>query len=429
MKYKFRIVVLALLLGIQSFAQEKLSLNLIDAQNYALEHNRTLKNASLAIREAEAARWQTLSAMLPQVSANADYSNNLGHKLDLQGNKIAMPPSGTFSLTASVGASVSQMISIKLNDISAKMADITKKQTEQQTVDQVKNLYYSILVMQETVGLLEKNLENLYQLLKHTQQSVEVGVAEQIDADQISVQIVTMETNIRSSKRSLEMLYNSLRLQMGVKVSTEISLSQTLTDLMDTDNALLLLNHDFILDKNFDYQLMQQNVAQLKTQVDMKKWDFAPSLSGYYRYTKIKYFSDEMTFNMTPPNSIGATLSIPIFSSGNRVAALKETKFRYEEQLNTLADTEESLNIQHRQLCYNLSSAYDSFEAQQKNVEVSQRVFDNITRKYEYGMASSIDVTDASTNVVTAQNNYVQSLLEVVSAQIDLEQLLNVENN
>jgi len=75
-----------------------------------LEHNRTLKNASLSIREAEAARWQSLSAMLPQVDAGADYSNNLGHKLDLSGNKIAMPPSGTFSVTASIGASVSQII-------------------------------------------------------------------------------------------------------------------------------------------------------------------------------------------------------------------------------------------------------------------------------------------------------------------------------
>ena len=427
MKHKLKIVVLGLLLGIQSFAQEKLSLTLKDAQNYALEHNRTLKNASLSIREAEAARWQSLSAMLPQVDAGADYSNNLGHKLDLSGNKIAMPPSGTFSVTASIGASVSQIIGIKLNDISVKMADISRKQTEQQTVDQVKTLYYSILVMHESVGLLEKNLENLHQLFKHTEQSVEVGVAEQIAADQISVQIVTMETNIRSSKRSLEMLYNSLRLQMGVDVFTEISLSQNLPGLMDTDNALSLLNLDFILDKNYDYQLMQQNVEQLKTQVNMKKWAYAPSLSAYYRYTKIDYFSDESTFNMTPPNSIGATLSIPIFSSGNRSAALKETKLKYEAQLNTLADTEESLNIQHRQLCYNLSSAYDSFEAQKKNVEVSQRVFDNITRKYEHGMASSMDVTDASTNVVTAQNSYVQSLLEIVSAQIDLEQLLNVE--
>lgn len=428
MKHKFSMVVLGLLLSVQSFAQEKLSLTLTEAQAYALEHNRTLKNASLAIQEAEAARWQTLSTMLPQVTARADYSNNLGYKLDLSGNKISMPPSGTFSVNASIGASVVELISIKLNDISANMADITKKQTEQQTVDQVKNLYYSILVMQETVGLLEKNLENLQLLLKHTEQSVAVGVAEQIEADQISVQIVTMETNIRSSKRSLEMLYNSLRLQMGIQVSTEISLSQTLTDLLDTDNALSLLTLDFILDKNYDYQLMQQNVAQMKTQVDMKKWAFAPSLSAYYQYSKIKFFSNEATFNMTPPNSIGATLNIPIFSSGNRAAALKETKFRYEEQLNTLADTEESLNIQHRQLCYNLSSAYESFEAQKKNVEVSQRVFDNITRKYQHGMASSIDVTDASTNVVTAQNSYVQSLLEVVSAQINLGQLLNSEN-
>jgi len=120
-------------------------------------------------------------------------------------------------------------------------------------------------------------------------------------------------------------------------------------------------------------------------------------------------------------------LSIPIFFERQQVGSTQRNKTKVRSAVKYPCRYRGIIKYSHRQLCYNLSSAYDSFEAQKKNVEVSQRVFDNITRKYEHGMASSMDVTDASTNVVTAQNSYVQSLLEVVSAQIDLEQLLNVE--
>ena len=48
-----------------------------------------------------------------------------------------------------------------------------------------------------------------------------------------------------------------------------------------------------------------------------------------------------------------------------------------------------------------------------------------IAKKYEYGVASSLDVTNSGTNLIAAQSSYVQSLLEIVNAQISLEQLLN----
>ena len=58
-------------------------------------------------------------------------------------------------------------------------------------------------------------------------------------------------------------------------------------------------------------------------------------------------------------------------------------------------------------------------------MEVAGRVFDNIAKKYEYGVASSLEVTNAGTSLVNAQGTYVQSLLEIVDAQVALEQLLN----
>ncbi|MBO7321035.1 MAG: TolC family protein, partial [Bacteroidales bacterium] len=142
------------------------------------------------------------------------------------------------------------------------------------------------------------------------------------------------------------------------------------------------------------------------------------------QYTGKKNFG-EARFNMTIPHTIGISIAVPIFSSGQRFKALQGAKLEYQKQQNTLADTEMSLKIQHRQLKYNLTSAMERLETQKKNVEVSQRVFDNISLKYEHGYSSSMDVTTSGTNLIAAQSSYVQALLEFVNAQIELEKLLN----
>lgn len=408
-------------------AQENLSLSLEEAQEYALEHNRTIKNASMDVQIAEASRWQTLATMLPQVNFTADYSNMFGYSMDLGNFQISMPNSVTYGGTASVAISGAQVVGVQLESIAKNMADISLKQTEQEVTNQVKTLYYSALVMEETVSLLEKNLDNLEKLFAYTQRSVEVGVSEQTDADLISVQIATMSTNINSTKRSLEMVYNSLRLQLGLKADTGIGLSQTIDDLMAVEKAVALLDVDFMLDNNYNYQLLEQNVILSKKQVALKKWDYAPSLSAFYQYTKKEYMSDEATMNSTPPNMFGISLNIPIFSSGSRYKAVQEARLGYRQQRNTFDDTRESLIIQHRQLSYNLTSSYESFETQKKNMVVVQRVFDNVSRKYEQGMASSLDVTNSGTELIGAQSSYVQALLDVVNAQVELEKLLNLD--
>lgn len=405
------------------------SLTLKEAQKFALEHNRTLKNASLDVQKSEAARWQAIATMLPQVSGTVDYANMLGFSLNFNGMPIAMPPYMDFGVTTSVAFSAAQIISLGMSDIAINMSDVTYKKSEKQILDQVKTTYYSTLVMEETVKLLEKNLENLKELMHFTEESVKVGVSEQTEADQLSVQVAMMETSVNSTKRSLEMLYNSMRLQLGAGVDSKITLTQTIDDLMNIDKALALLGDNFILNNNYDYQLLLQNVELTKAQLKIKKWAYAPSVSVFHQYSHRENFSDQAGFNMTPPNMVGVKLSVPIFSSFSRYKAVAEAKYEYNKQLNTLADTQESLMIQHRQLRYNLSSAYESYETQKKNIEVSQRVFDNISRKYEQGMSSSLDVTNSGTTLITAQSSYVQALMELVSAQIALEELLNTDNN
>ena len=428
MKKKICLMLLQVVIGCTAlWAQDSImTLTLDEAQKVAKEHNRTLKNASLDVQKAEATRWQTIASMLPQVNGSLDYQNMCGYKMSLGGMDIAMPPSGTLGITAALQFSGTQVVGAYLGTIAMKMADISLKQTEQQIGNQVKSIYYSILAMERTVNLLEQNLENLRTLHRTTQNSVDVGVAEQTDADQLSVQVATMETTISSTKRSLEMLYNSMRLQLGVAPEQRISLSQSIEELINFENALSLLSEEFVIDNNYNYQLLKENTRLAKQQVHMKEWAYGPTITAAYQYSAKKYFSDERTMNMTPPNAISISLSVPIFSSGRNFTGVKEAKLAYKKQLNTLADTEDGLNIQHSQLKYNLSSAYESFDTQKKNVEVSQRVFTNISNKYEHGLASSLDVTNSGSNLISAQSSYVQALLELVNAQIELEELLNL---
>jgi outer membrane protein TolC len=122
---------------------------------------------------------------------------------------------------------------------------------------------------------------------------------------------------------------------------------------------------------------------------------------------------------------IGASVSLPIFSSGTRSAKVAEAKINYQKIQNTVASTEDALFVQERQMRYNLVSALENYENQTENIEVSQRVFNNILNKYKYGMSSSLDVTNASNNLITAQSNYVQSVMTLLNAQIELETLMN----
>lgn len=408
-------------------AQEstRLELSLEQAQQYALDNNRTLANAALDVQKSQATRWKTIASMLPQISAQGDYSNFLGYTMDFGTMSIPMNPNGTLSVTAAVALSGAQVVAIQITKIAEHMADLSQKQSEQQVRDQVKTLYYSALVMEETVKLLEENLGNMEQLYNYTEASVKAGIAEQTDADQLLVQLATMQTTISSSRRSLEMVYNSMLLQLGLDVNTEIVLTDTIDGLLNLQTASELLTQDFNLENNYNWQLLNENVNLARKQVHSARWAYAPTLSAYYQYSAKTYFGKDEGMNMTPPNMVGASVSIPIFSSFSRLKAVKEAKFDYEKQLNTLADTEDALRVQHRQLCYNLKTAFETFNTQKQNIDVTQRVFNNISNKYEVGAASSLDLTNAGTNLISAQSSYVQALMELVNAQIALEELLN----
>ena len=409
-------------------SQETLSLSLQEAQNYAVRQNRSLKNASLAVQEAYAARWQTIASMLPQVDGSYSYSNYLGYSasLSMMGNsvKIDMPNVGALGVTASMGLNGQGIVGVLLNNIAIDMKKLSLEKSESELRGSVMASYVSVLALQSISSLLDSSLINIQDLEAMTRHAVEAGAAEQTAADQIRVRVNTLKNSINSQKRTIELATNALKVLLDVPVETELVLTENIDDVLSPDRVLALLGQNFAIENNLSYQLLQKQVELAKKNVHMAGWAYGPTLSVGYNYSDQHYYG-EGGMRMTPPNTVQVSVRMSLWSSGKRAAGVVEKKIALEEAKNTLSETTDNLAIQYRQLCFNLTNAYETYINEKDNIEVSQRVFASATNKYKYGASSNMELTNASNDLINAQSSYVQAMLSLVNAQVELEQFLN----
>ena len=405
-----------------------LSLSLKEAQDYAVKQNRSLKNASLAVQEAYAQRWQTIASMLPQVDGSYSYSNYCGYSaaMTMMGNeiKIDMPNVGAFGITASIGINGQGIVGALLNNIAIDMKKIALEQSESQLRGSVMSSYVSVLALQSISALLDSSLINIQGLEAMTQYAVNAGAAEQTTADQIRVRANTLKNSINSQKRNIELATNSLKVLLDVPVETELTLTEDLDNVLSPESVLNLLSENFAIENNLNYQLLQKQVELAKKNVHMAGWAYGPTLSVGYNYTDQHYYG-EGGMRMTPPNTVQLSVRMPLWSSGKRAAGVVEKKIALEEAKNTLSETTDNLAIQYRQLCYNLTNAYETYTNEKDNIDVAQRVFTSATNKYKYGASSNMELTNASNDLINAQSSYVQAILSLVNAQVELQKFLN----
>lgn len=412
----------------QTNVPKTLNLSLQEAQDYAIKQNRSLKNASLAVQEAYAARWQTIASMLPQVDGSYSYSNYLGYSasMSMMGRdvKIDMPNVGAFGVTATVGINGQGIVGALLNNIAIDMKKISLEQSESQLRGSVMSSYVSVLALQSITNLLDSSLMNIQDLEAMTQHAVDAGAAEQTSADQIRVRVNTLKNSINVQKRSIELATNSLKVLLDVPVETELVLTEDINTVLSPERVINLLSENFAVENNLNYQLLKKQTDLAKTNVHMAGWAYGPTVSLAYNFSDQHYYG-EGGMRMTPPNTVQVSVRMPLWSSGKRAAGVVEKKIAYEEAKNTLSEMTDNLAIQYRQLCFNLTNAYETYLNEKENIDVAQRVFASATNKYKYGASSNMELTNASNDLINAQSSYVQAMLSLVNAQVELEDFLN----
>jgi len=429
---KVVLIVTFLLAGmatLYAFPPGDMQLTLKQAQDYALEYNKNVKNAKLDVDAAQKKVWESIASGLPQIDAKADYSNYLGASMTIQFDPNQPPTEIPFKTTANVSMTVSQLlfsgsylVGLQTAKIYKSLSENNYEKSQQDIKEQVANSYYLILVSEETRDILKKNLENLRSTLAKTKTMEKVGMAESTDVDQLSVSVSTLENGVRSADRQVEMAYNMLRFELGIPGDQEIHLTETIETIIDRINFTTLIDKSMSVDNNLDYKMMETQEQLSEKQVALEKSAYLPTLSSFYSRTeKIK----KASFDASPKNVIGLNLSIPIFSSGLRKAKVSEANISLEQTQNQKDLLEEQLKLQEKQLRFNLRNALDKYSSQKENVKVALRVNRNFDLKYEQGVASSLERLQANDSYLQAENNYVGATLELLQAYIAWEKLLN----
>jgi outer membrane protein len=421
-------------------AQEKsgdLKFTLKEAQEYAIQNNKMMISSRMEVEASKVAVWEIISNALPQVSASGSFTDNLKLMTTLlpdfiggTDKKIPVTFGTQFNSGASIQASMLLFnaplyIGIETTKLANKLSEKNLAKTELDTKESVSTAYFLILVSEKSLEILNGNIANLNETLKSTRSMYSAGMAESTDVDQM-VSNVTMVENTRSSmQRSIELNYNLLRFQLGVAPETQITLTENLEGLTSQINIQALMSQQFDLKQNINYMLIEGQEKMSSLTLKSQKASVLPTLSGFYSYG-VNGMGDKISAQQWFQNSMtGLQLSVPIFASGQRYSQIKKAQINLNKASTTKDMVTEQLLLQEKQLRYNLVNANLQYISQKDNVEVSKRVYSSTENKFKQGMASSLELTQANSLYLQAENNYVSALMNLLQTKLALDKLLN----
>ena len=423
---------------IAQVSSTELNLSLADAQEYAIQHNKTVQAARLDLEAAKLAIWETVSTGLPQVNASGAITDNLklmttllpGEFIGQPGTKVPVRFGSQFNSSFGMQATMllfnaPYYVGVETVKLAQKITGENVEKSEIDTKESVSTAYYLILVSEESIKILEGNIANLNDVLKATKSMYAAGMAEATDVDQMMSNVTMVENTKSSMERNLELNYNLLRFQLGVSADTKISLTESLKELTDKMNIAALNSQDFDYTSNVNYKLVegqeQISALSLKTQ----KASVLPTLSGFYSYSK-SGMGDKLSNLQWFPNSMaGLQLSVPIFASGQRYTRIKKAELNYTKAQTTKAMVTDQLMLQEKQLRYNLINANTQYLMQKDNIDVAMRVYKSMENKFKQGMASSLELTQSNSLYLQAETNYVTALMNLFQSKLALDKLLN----
>ena len=444
MKRGLYIYVMLLFVGFVQAQEKEMSLSLQEAIDYAIKNSYQNKTANNDIRAAEKRKWETTTIGLPQVSGNVNYQNNLKQAISLLPAEITGGAPGTFTPVV-FGTKQTMNGTVTLNQLlfdgsylvglqSAKtylkISNQAKEKTELVTREAVINAYGNILVAEKSIEILERNKKVNARLLRSARIGYENGLAEQEEVEQFQITEGTIESSIRNANRMRDIAYQMLNLTLGNSIETKLTLKETLEDLVLTNTDLNLLGQEFKLSNHIDFKIAENTRESNRLLMQLEKSKALPSLSAFVNYG-VAANSDSFSFfngsqKWFQSSVFGVNLNIPIFSSMARSARTAQATIALENSDIELEETKQRLNLQVKQARSNYQLSIENYETAKKNLSLAERIENKNQIKFKEGITTNFDLLQAQNQLYTQQQNYIQSLLNVVTKKATLENALNI---
>lgn len=426
---------------------ETKSLSLQEAIDYAIENNRTSQNAQRDIEAAKEQKWETTSTGLPQISASIDYQNFLKQQVSLIPAEFFGGNEGEFAeaifgtkqnmlATATLRQKIfdgSYLVGLQAAKVYLEISKNAKIKTDLEVRKAVINAYGNVLLAEQSVQILERNKAVIEKNLNELTKIYENGLEEEESVEQLQITLSGIESTLKNTLRLKTLAYQMLNITLGLDVFNKTFLTDNLESLALENMSLDILNQDANLNNNIDYLIAENDKESKALLVKLEKSKALPTLNAFLNGG---YQAFSQTFDFTSKDQqwfgsslLGVSMNIPIFSSLGRSAATQRAKINLAKSENDLIETEQKLQLQIAAAKSDYQFAIEDYGNKKKNLNLAERIEQKNQTKFFEGIASSFDLRQAQTQLYTAQQEFLQAMLDVINKKAELETLLNPINN
>ena len=455
MKWPLMILWLTICLQITAVTAQK-SYSLDEAIAYALKHHTAMELAQLDIKAAESRIQETKSIGMPQINAGVDYNYYFQAPINPVEdfitpsvysilveefpNEVTFPTSEfeTFEFSIFTKHNLSARIdgSMLLFDGSyltgVKAAKVFKDLTAQDLAVQeeeikaaVTKAYMNILIYEENLKTLANNTQNVNAALKEAQAYYKNGFMEQLDIDRISLSLENINIQTQKLEQVKEISYNMLKYQMHYPANDELTLSEDIDALilkLSAQEVETLENIDYANKAEYGKILMGQELNKLN--LERYKKGFLPSLrarAGVSEAIQRNNLFDKNEAGWLPTVYAGLALNIPITDGKQKKSKIQQTKLEIEKTNILQEEYKRGLELQIQNHFRSYQNAQATLANTKKSLDLVQSIYDKTLIKFKEGVGSSIEVTQAESQLFDAQANYIDALYDLLITKTDLD--------
>ncbi len=423
------------LYGIAGHAQT-LSLSLEDAVSLAVKHNRSLKASGIDISIAQEQRRVARSLSLPSAGLGAQYA----HYFDLPvffGFGESEPGSDKVPYSRFGGRdqfsamlSVSQPVYNPSAKPAQRQAQLAEKATrsghavkEIDITAAVKRTYLGILVLNERLKLQHESLERNQKALQDARSLLAQGRALRVDTLRAFTSVKNLEPDILRLNKAIDVGNLQLITLIGLDTVQEVSLTDSLQHPAATVIPQEAAVYEEARANRPDLQQLQLNQQISEQGISLAKARRLPvvSLVGQYQLqTQAQRFK---FFDASWPSAsfAGAQVTVPLFSGSSNLAKIKQAKLAHEQSGIVLTDAYETLKTEVRQVVANLQETFERMQTQEQVRTTARESYTIVQYRYQKGVTSRLELTDAELALTTAQLNYLEAVYDYLSARIELD--------
>ncbi len=421
--------------SLQVRAQQKFAFTAKESVDFALRNNVQIKNALINIEIQQQSNREITAAAYPQIDGTVSLTDYLNIPTQLLPGEFFGQPAGTYipvrfgtKYNGTYGINLRQIlfdgqvfVGLKARATSIRYSEKTVAVAQEQIKTNVYKVYYQLVVGRNQITLIDANISRAEKLLNDTKALFENGFQEKLDVDKVNVTLSNLRTQRTMVLNQLQTGNLALKYLMGMPVKDELQLTDSLRD--SDLKEQLAGDGSFRYEDRVEFQL-QQTVAQLgEYNIKRYKAQYYPTLSltgGYSsnaQRNKFNFFKTGKPWFAT--SFFGLSLNVPIFDGFAKDARIKQAKLQLKQTQNTISDLKNSIENDVLTARVEITNALSTLDEQKKNMALAEQVYNQTKLKYEQGLGSNLEITNAETDMITAQNNYFSAVYDAIIARID----------